>query len=194
MRQILAYSGALLIVDGLFRTFAQIDVLLIGLILGGGRAIGLFDLPMQLAWFLHYPAGAVSTAVAPRLARSPGTEPAIETFTDAMRWITALQGIFLAPIIVWAEPIMTTLLGPKYTRVRRRAAGARAVRARVRAGAARLAGGQLPGLGAQARAARGRRPGHQRRLGPDLPPEVGHRRGCDRDGPRLRCLGARRTS
>ena len=114
VREILAYSGALLIVDGLFRTFAQIDVLLIGLILGGGRAIGLFDLPMQLAWFLHYPAGAVSTAVAPRLARSPGTEPAIETFTDAMRWITALQGIFLAPIIVWAEPIMTTLLGPKY--------------------------------------------------------------------------------
>jgi O-antigen/teichoic acid export membrane protein len=114
VREILAYSGALLIVDGLFRTFAQIDVLLIGLILGGGRAIGLFDLPMQLAWFLHYPAGAVSTAVAPRLARSPGSEPAIETFTDAMRWITALQGIFLAPIIVWAEPIITTLLGQEY--------------------------------------------------------------------------------
>jgi len=33
---------------------------------------------------------------------------------DAMRWITALQGIFLAPILVWAEPIMTTLLGPEY--------------------------------------------------------------------------------
>ena len=31
-----------------------------------------------------------------------------------MRWITALQGIFLAPIIVWAEPIMTTLLGEEY--------------------------------------------------------------------------------
>jgi O-antigen/teichoic acid export membrane protein len=114
VREIMAYSGALLIVDALFRAFAQIDVLLIGLILGGGRAIGLFDLPMQLAWFLHYPAGAVSTAVAPRLARSPGSEPAIETFTDAMRWITALQGIFLAPIIVWAEPIITTLLGQDY--------------------------------------------------------------------------------
>jgi O-antigen/teichoic acid export membrane protein len=112
--EIMAYSGALLIVDGLFRAFAQIDVLLIGLILGGGRAIGLFDLPMQIAWFLHYPAGAVSTAVAPRLARAPDSEPAIDTFADAMRWITALQGIFLAPIIVWAEPIMTTLLGSEY--------------------------------------------------------------------------------
>ena len=114
MRQILAYSGALLIVDALFRAFAQIDVLLIGAILGGGRAVGLFDMPMQLAWFLHYPAGAISTAVAPRMARRPDAEPQIGTFTDAMRWITALQGIFLAPIIIWAEPIMTTLLGDEF--------------------------------------------------------------------------------
>jgi O-antigen/teichoic acid export membrane protein len=114
LRQIMAYSSALLVVDGLFRTFAQIDVLLIGAILGGGRAIGLFDLPMQLAWFLHYPAGAVSSAVAPRLVRRPGSEPQIGTFLDAIRWITALQGIFLAPIIVWATPIMTTLLGARY--------------------------------------------------------------------------------
>jgi O-antigen/teichoic acid export membrane protein len=114
VREIMAYSGALLIVDGLFRAFAQIDVLLIGAILGGGRAIGLFDLPMQLAWFLHYPAGAISTAVAPRMARRPDAKPEIDTFMDAMRWITALQGIFLAPILVWAEPIMTTLLGSEY--------------------------------------------------------------------------------
>jgi O-antigen/teichoic acid export membrane protein len=114
VREIMAYSGALLIVDALFRAFAQIDVLLIGAILGGGRAVGLFDMPMQLAWFLHYPAGAISTAVAPRLARRPDAEPQVGTFIDAMRWITALQGIFLAPIIVWAEPIMTTLLGSKY--------------------------------------------------------------------------------
>jgi O-antigen/teichoic acid export membrane protein len=114
VRQILAYSGALLIVDALFRTFAQIDVLLIAAILGGGRAVGLFDLPMQMVWFLHYPAGAVSTAVAPRMARAPGTEPQVGTFTQAMRWITALQGIFLAPIIVWSEPIITTLLGQDY--------------------------------------------------------------------------------
>ena len=114
VRQILAYSGALLIIDALFRAFAQIDVLLIGAILGGGRAVGLFDMPMQLAWFLHYPAGAISTAVAPRMARTPDAEPQIGTFIDAMRWITALQGIFLAPIIIWAEPIMTTLLGDEF--------------------------------------------------------------------------------
>jgi O-antigen/teichoic acid export membrane protein len=114
VRDIAAYAGALLIVDGLFRAFAQIDVLLIGAILGGGRAIGLFDLPMQICWFLHYPAGAVATAVSPRMARRPDAEPQIDTFLEALRWITALQGIFLAPIIVWATPIMTTLLGSKY--------------------------------------------------------------------------------
>jgi O-antigen/teichoic acid export membrane protein len=114
VRDLAAYAGALLIVDGVFRVFAQIDVLLIGAILGGGRAIGLFDLPMQICWFLHYPAGAVATAVSPRMARRPGSEPQIGTFMDAMRWITALQGMFLAPIIVWGTPIMTTLLGAKY--------------------------------------------------------------------------------
>ena len=114
VRRLAAYAGALLIVDGLFRVFAQIDVLLIGAILGGGTAVGLFDLPMQICWFLHYPAGAVATAVSPRMARRQGSEPQIGTFLQAMRWITALQGIFLAPIIVWATPIMTTLLGDEY--------------------------------------------------------------------------------
>jgi O-antigen/teichoic acid export membrane protein len=114
-RDIARYAGALLIVDALFRAFAQSNVLLIGAILGGGRAVGLFDLPMQIAWFLHYPAGAISTAIAPRLVRRPDGEPEIEIFITGMRYIVALQGIFLAPIVVWGEPIMVTLLGSEYS-------------------------------------------------------------------------------
>lgn len=113
-RDIARYAGALLIVDGLFRAFSQSNVLLIGAIVGGGRAVGLFDLPMQIAWFLHYPGGAASAAVAPRLARRPDAEPQIETFTTALRYLTMLQGIFLAPIIIWGEPIIVTLLGSDY--------------------------------------------------------------------------------
>jgi O-antigen/teichoic acid export membrane protein len=113
-RDIARYAGALLIIDALFRAFAQIDVLLIGAIVGGGRAVGLFDLPMQIAWFLHYPAGAASTAVAPRLARRPDAQPQVDTFATAMRYIIALQGLFLAPIVVWGEPIIVTLLGEAY--------------------------------------------------------------------------------
>jgi O-antigen/teichoic acid export membrane protein len=113
-RDIARYAGALLVIDALFRAFAQIDVLLIGAIVGGGRAVGLFDLPMQIAWFLHYPAGAAAQAVAPRLARRPDAEPQVDTFATALRYIIVLQGIFLAPIIVWGEPIMVTLLGESY--------------------------------------------------------------------------------
>jgi O-antigen/teichoic acid export membrane protein len=113
-RDIAQYAGALLIIDALFRLFAQSNVLLIGAIVGGGRAVGLYDLPTQIAWFLHYPAGAISTAVAPRLARAHGHEPQVGTYLDAMRYIIALQGLFLAPIIIWAEPLMTTLLGDDY--------------------------------------------------------------------------------
>lgn len=114
-RDIAQYAGALLIIDGLFRLFREADVLLIAALVGGGAAVGLFELPMMLAWFLHYPVGAVSTAVAPRLARTAdGRPPQVETFATALRYIIAFQGIFLAPIVVWAEPIVVTLLGAEY--------------------------------------------------------------------------------
>lgn len=113
-RDIARYAGALLIIDGLFRLFREVDVLLIAGILGGGASVGLFELPMMLAWFLHYPVGAVSTAVAPRLARRPGSPPQVETFATALRYMIAFQGIFLAPIVVWSEPIVLAVLGSKY--------------------------------------------------------------------------------
>ena len=114
VRDIVRYAGALLIIDGLFRIFSQLDVLLIGALLDGGRAIALFELPFLLAWFLHYPAGAISAAVAPRLARRPDAPPDVALFARASRYIIVFQGIFLAPIVVWAEPILVTLLGSKY--------------------------------------------------------------------------------
>jgi O-antigen/teichoic acid export membrane protein len=113
-RDIARYAGALLIIDGIFRLFSQIDVLLIGALLNGGRAVGLFEIPIMLAWFLHYPAGAIASAVAPRLARREDRPPDVAVFARALRYIVALQGIFLAPIVVWAEPILVHLLGAKY--------------------------------------------------------------------------------
>jgi O-antigen/teichoic acid export membrane protein len=113
-RDIARYAGALLVIDGIFRLFSQIDVLLIGALLNGGRAVGLFEIPIMLAWFLHYPAGAIASAVAPRLARREDRPPDLAVFARALRYIVALQGIFLAPIVVWAEPILVHLLGAKY--------------------------------------------------------------------------------
>src|SRR4051812_8353018 len=94
-RDIARYAGALLVIDGIFRLFSQVDVLLIGALLNGGRAVGLFEIAIMLAWFLHYPAGAVASAVAPRLARRDDREPDIELFARALRYIVAFQGIFL---------------------------------------------------------------------------------------------------
>jgi O-antigen/teichoic acid export membrane protein len=108
------YAGALLIIDGIFRLFSQIDVLLIGALLNGGRAVGLFEIPIMFAWFLHYPAGAIASAVAPRLAQRDDRPPDLAMFARSLRYIVAFQGIFLAPIVVWAEPILVHLLGPKY--------------------------------------------------------------------------------
>jgi O-antigen/teichoic acid export membrane protein len=114
LRQIAGYAGALLIIDGLFRLFSEIDVLLIAAILGGGASVGLFELPMKLAWFLHYPVGAASTAVAPRLARRAGAPPQREVFASALRYLVVFQGVFLAPIVVWADPLVDLLLGAQY--------------------------------------------------------------------------------
>jgi len=113
-RDIARYAGALLIIDGIFRLFSQVDVLLIGAVLNGGRAVGLFGIPMMIAWFLHYPAGAIGSAVAPRLAQRDDRPPEVAAFARALRYIVAFQGIFLAPIVVWAEPILVHLLGAKY--------------------------------------------------------------------------------
>jgi O-antigen/teichoic acid export membrane protein len=113
-RDIARYAGALLIIDGIFRLFSQMDVLLIGALLNGGRAVGLYGIPIMIAWFLHYPAGAIASAVAPRLARRDDRPPDVAVFARSLRYIVALQGIFLAPIVVWAEPILVHLLGPKY--------------------------------------------------------------------------------
>lgn len=114
VRDIARYAGALLIIDGLFRLFREIDVLLIAALIGGGAPVALFELPTMLAWYLHYPVGAIATAVAPRLARRADAPPDVDTFATALRYMVALQGIFLAPIVVWAEPIVVTLLGSEY--------------------------------------------------------------------------------
>lgn len=114
VRDIARYAGALLVIDGLFRLFAELDVLLISALIGGGAAVGLFELPMMLAWFLHYPVGGIATAVAPRLARRGDQPPQVEMFGTALRYTLAFQGIFVAPIVVWAEPIVVTVLGSDY--------------------------------------------------------------------------------
>jgi O-antigen/teichoic acid export membrane protein len=111
-RRIAGYGGALVIVDGAFSIFSQIDVLLIGAILSVS-AVGLFEAAYRLAGLLYFIGTPLRSAVAPRLAR--GEEgPDHEALERALRYVVLAQGVILAPLIVWAEPLTQIAFGSDY--------------------------------------------------------------------------------
>jgi O-antigen/teichoic acid export membrane protein len=112
-RQITGYAKALVIVDSAFALFEQLDVLLIGAYLGAGAA-GLFQAPLRLATFLHYGGVAGGSAVAPRLARRGGAPPDRNAFMGTLRWLLLLQAAMMAPVVVWASPLLHLALGGNY--------------------------------------------------------------------------------
>ena len=111
-RRILGYGSALVIVDGAFTVFSQIDVLLIGAILGV-TAVGHFDAAYRLAGLLLFIGGPIRSAVAPRLARGEGG-PDREALELTLRYLVLAQGVILAPLIVWAEPLTRIAFGTDY--------------------------------------------------------------------------------
>ena len=112
LRQIASYAGALLIIDAVFAALTQIDILLIGAILGTS-AVGIFQAPAKLITFLHYPGLALSAGVSPRLAR--GATPAnVAAFSAGIRYLMILQGILVVPTVVWAGPITDLILGDEF--------------------------------------------------------------------------------
>jgi O-antigen/teichoic acid export membrane protein len=112
LRQIASYAGALLIIDAIFAALTQIDILLIGAILGTS-AVGIFQAPAKLITFLHYPGLALSAGVSPRLARS-GSGPNVEAFAAGIRYLMILQGLLVVPTVVWAGPIVDLVLGDEF--------------------------------------------------------------------------------
>jgi O-antigen/teichoic acid export membrane protein len=111
-RRIAVYGSALAIVDGAFTLFSTIDVLLIGAILSVS-AVGLFQAAYTLAGFLVFIGAPVRSAVAPRVTRG-AAGPDHEALETALRYLVLVQGVILAPLIVWAEPITRIILGTDY--------------------------------------------------------------------------------
>ena len=110
--RIARYAGPLLLVDGANALFAAIDVLLIGAYLGS-RSAGLFSAPMRLLVVLWYPGVAVSKGVGPRLARGLERDDGTALATG-IRILVILYSLLLAPVIIWAQPIIRILLGSPY--------------------------------------------------------------------------------
>ncbi len=113
VRRIAGYGSALLIIDGAFTLFSRIDVLLIGTIISI-EAVGQFEAPLRLIALLSYVGTAAASGVAPRLARGD-EQPETGAFVLALRRLMALQGLFIAPMIIWAEPLTEIALGTEYS-------------------------------------------------------------------------------
>jgi O-antigen/teichoic acid export membrane protein len=109
-----SYAGAMLIVQGAWSAFSQIDVLLIGAFLSG-HAVGIFSAPLRLIAFLGYPGLALAQGVAPRLARHPQQRPQVAALQRAIRYIVMAQAALLPFVTVWAAPITVLALGSTFS-------------------------------------------------------------------------------
>ena len=112
-RALAGYAGAVAVIEGAFALFGAVDVLIIGAI-SGAAAAGLFQAPLRLVSFLHYPGNALGAGIAPRLARSPGREPDVAALQAGLRYLIVLQAWIVVPVVVWAEPMIDLVLGDEY--------------------------------------------------------------------------------
>lgn len=112
-RRIFAYGAALVVIDGAYSVFDQIDVILVGALLTT-TAAGLFQGPLRLLRFLSYPGNAVGTAIAPRVARHQTLGPNLPAFVAGLRYMLIFQMTVAVVVVVWADPIVGITLGPDF--------------------------------------------------------------------------------
>jgi O-antigen/teichoic acid export membrane protein len=112
-RSIVRYAGVLFVVNATWQAIAQVDILLIGALLSSA-AVGSFGAVLKILTLLGYLGIAVSGGVAPRLSLGGGT-PDTRAFNAALRYLLIVQGLVIAPMLVWAKPIVGILLGHGYS-------------------------------------------------------------------------------
>jgi O-antigen/teichoic acid export membrane protein len=112
-RRIVTYGGVILVTDGAFTLFNQIDILIIGGYLGAA-AVGVFSAPLRLTALLGYGGNAISSGVSPRLARNTLEGPNVGAFLSALRVLLILQAAVTAFVLGWAPLIVRVALGRRY--------------------------------------------------------------------------------
>jgi stage V sporulation protein B len=112
LRTITSYAGAMFVVDVTWGAIAQVDILLIGALLSS-TAVGSFGAILRIVTVLGYLGSAVSAGVAPRLSRGGGG-PDTQALSRGIRYLIIVQGLVIAPMVVWSKPIVGVLLGSGY--------------------------------------------------------------------------------
>ena len=106
------YAGVMFLVEVSWSAITQIDVILIGLLLST-VAVGSFGAVMRIITILGYLGTAMAAGVAPRLSLAAGS-PDVAAFERGLRYLIIVQAAAIAPLVVWATPIVGLLLGPHY--------------------------------------------------------------------------------
>lgn len=112
VRRIAGYASAMLIVEGAFTAFTQVDVIVIGAYLSSAD-VAFFQAPSRLTTLLAYPGLALAAGVAPRLSFG-GDGPDVISLERSLRYLLIFQAALIPPIIVWAGPLTSLLLGDAY--------------------------------------------------------------------------------
>ncbi|MEI7761101.1 MAG: oligosaccharide flippase family protein [Thermoleophilia bacterium] len=110
--EILRYAKSLFVLDTIYGLYSRIDVILIGAMLST-TSIGVFSAPKRLMPGLEGISLAIANSVSPRQAPSEGGRY-LGAFTASLRWLMILYSAFIAVLLVWADPIVSLLFGPKY--------------------------------------------------------------------------------
>jgi stage V sporulation protein B len=111
VRTLTSYAAATFLVDVMFVAYAQLDILLVGALLGTVD-VGSFGAVLRVLTVLGYLGIAVAGGVAPRL--SLGGTPDTRAFNQGLRFLIVTQGVAIAPMVVWSRPITLLLLGGGY--------------------------------------------------------------------------------
>lgn len=110
--EIVRYAVPLFVLDSIFGLYARVNVVLIGGLLNTA-SVGQFSAATRLLSPIEGLGIAVANSVSPRQAPSEQGR-FIGAFTGALRWLTILHAALIAPLLIWAEPIVSLLFGPDY--------------------------------------------------------------------------------
>jgi stage V sporulation protein B len=113
-RTILAYAAPLLVTNSAYTLYGQADILILGAMLGA-TAVGVFGAALRMTIPLSYLGQAVGNSLAPRQAAHGGRAADHAALRTGLRWLVVVHALLLAPLVVWAEPIIRLLLGPGFS-------------------------------------------------------------------------------